>query len=615
MNKLLREIYDKLAFNFKSLILFELIYRLVGILIIYPLGRLIFYTAIELSGYEYITNRMFLDFLFKPTTLLMGVLFFIIISLYIVIEMVFLAIIFDYSHQKRDLSIASLLIIGSKRSLTTLKKYHILVIIPAALFFLILESFHLASIASTVNIPSYWLEQLENIDYLSVYSGLFLLILTVIFIETAFTLNYYSLEALPFKVAYKQSRMMLKNQRFWMIFEILFINILLSALLYILYALVVLLIGGIVYISRGQEFVLGFLLTLTYSLYYIIGIIATAILIPINYALLSTWYYTFKQNNHLRIKRIVTHYKDIELAKIKNYRRLFYTVIIIIFAINITNIFTIIYGEENISLLNPPSVIAHRGASIDAPENTISAFDEAINQGADALELDIRFTADGIPIVMHDRTLSRTTNETENSLVRHLTLAQIKALDAGQWFGEDFEDEAIPTLEEVLILYGQNTDLYIELKDYDEESEQLIVELIETYADIDRIKIMSFNDLQLIRFKELNPEIQTVLLVSTFYGNLSSLINKEYVDHFAFEQSLILNNPSYVDRIQSVNKGVYVWTVNNEEYIGEYAELYVNGIITDKPLITREIVYGEPNRSLLSRIINELFTTRNQGIN
>jgi glycerophosphoryl diester phosphodiesterase len=608
MGKLIKELYQKLNTNFKILILFEIVYRLFGVLIVFPLSRLLFYTAIDLSGFDFITNRMFIEFLFKPTTLFMGFILILLISIYIVIEMVFLAIIFDYSHRSVRISFKDLLLIGSLRSYKTIKRYHLLVILPAGLFFLIVETFHLASLASTITIPTYWIEQLSLRFNLSLILPLSYIIFVVIFIETAFTLNYYSIEGLSFKEAYNQSRKMLKRQRFWMVFELIFINIILSLILVIVYAVIIFIIGALVYISRGEAFVLGFLLTLTYSLYSVIGFIATAILIPLNYALLSTWFYTFKNHCNLPINREAISIKKQHLPKLGTFRRYFYAAIIIIFAINITNILSLVFIEERFDVLSPPEIIAHRGASIDAPENTFAAFEEAIYQGADALELDVRFTADGVPIVMHDRTLGRTTDAAFNIEVNELTLAQIQNLDAGGWYSEDFNGEPVPTLEAVLMRYGSDIDLFIELKDYDDATEVYIVELIEIHADLDRIKLMSFNELQLIRLKALNEEIESVLLVSTFYGNFSALINKPHIDHFAFEQSIVINNPTYVERIQSLNKQVFVWTVNDEEIISELSTLYVNGIITDKPLISREIIYSEPNRSLLTRIINDLFS-------
>ena len=94
-----------------------------------------------------------------------------------------------------------------------------------------------------------------------------------------------------------------------------------------------------------------------------------------------------------------------------------------------------------------PLVIAHRGASGDAPENAIAAFQLAVDLGADGIELDIRLTSDGVPVVIHDRKVDRTTSGI--GMIGRLSLAQVRELDAGTWFAPEFKGEGVPTLDDV----------------------------------------------------------------------------------------------------------------------------------------------------------------------
>jgi glycerophosphoryl diester phosphodiesterase len=107
-------------------------------------------------------------------------------------------------------------------------------------------------------------------------------------------------------------------------------------------------------------------------------------------------------------------------------------------------------------------VIAHRGASRDCPENTLAAFEEALRQGADGIELDVQLARDGVPVVYHDRTLVRAGGGRRG--VARLTLDELAALDAGSWFDERFRGQPIPALEEVLVRFGRRTTLLLELK-------------------------------------------------------------------------------------------------------------------------------------------------------
>src|SRR3954447_15867557 len=106
-----------------------------------------------------------------------------------------------------------------------------------------------------------------------------------------------------------------------------------------------------------------------------------------------------------------------------------------------------------------PAVCGHRGASGHAPENTLVAFRRAKELGATWIEFDVQLSADGIPIILHDDTLERTTNLGQQLRPTELTLAQLKDLDAGSWFSPEFAGEKIPTLEEVLQEFGDSLDM------------------------------------------------------------------------------------------------------------------------------------------------------------
>src|SRR5437867_7569994 len=119
-----------------------------------------------------------------------------------------------------------------------------------------------------------------------------------------------------------------------------------------------------------------------------------------------------------------------------------------------------------------PIIFAHRGASAYAPENTLAAFELALAQNADAIELDVKLSADGHAIVIHDPTVDRTT--AHHGRVRDLSLAELSALDAGSFFSEKFHGERIPTLEEVFETMGKRTFINVELTNYSTPHDHLV---------------------------------------------------------------------------------------------------------------------------------------------
>ncbi|MCX7879703.1 MAG: glycerophosphodiester phosphodiesterase family protein [Ignavibacteria bacterium] len=158
-------------------------------------------------------------------------------------------------------------------------------------------------------------------------------------------------------------------------------------------------------------------------------------------------------------------------------------------------------------------IVAHRGASGTAPENTLASFSEAIESGAHFIELDVQFTSDAVPIVFHDKGLSRTTNGM--GFASKMTFSQLRQLDTGKWFSSKFEGEKIPTLKEVFELIHNKILLNLEIKNLGDELEKKInniVNLIKEYDYIDKVVISSFYYDFLLLFKKLAPKIPTALI-------------------------------------------------------------------------------------------------------
>src|SRR5262249_37166430 len=109
-------------------------------------------------------------------------------------------------------------------------------------------------------------------------------------------------------------------------------------------------------------------------------------------------------------------------------------------------------------------IIAHRGASHESPENTLSSISKAIDLSVDCIEIDVRLSKDLVPVVIHDDTVERTNSPPLKRPISEMTLKEIKQLDAGSWYHSSFKNEPIPTLEEVLALDFKNCDLLIEVK-------------------------------------------------------------------------------------------------------------------------------------------------------
>jgi glycerophosphoryl diester phosphodiesterase len=401
----------------------------------------------------------------------------------------------------------------------------------------------------------------------------------------------------------------MKKKRLRMLLEFLVLNLVLNLVLFIIYFLLVALVGFLISLIRGQTIALGLTLTIIYALYSFVITLISFTLIPINYALISMWHHASDVKDVDTKKRIETlNVKPrLPLTK-KRVRRLVIIIIMGLIAINFTNVFTVLQRSTNqTEFFTYPEIIAHRGSSEDAPENTLAAIELALEQEADAIEIDVRMTSDGTVILMHDSTLERTTNDTQNRRVRDVTYEEIKTLDAGSWFSSDFEDEPVPTLEEVLELVGRRADLFIEMKDKSNAMNERVVALVEKYNVENTASILSDSESQLHAIKALNEDIETIMLISTFYGNITTLINDESIDHFALGFAFYINNDEYVTRMHDSNRKVYAWTVNTEDTIASLSRREVDGLITDRPIYAREQAYLKNASDFTTTVLELLF--------
>jgi glycerophosphoryl diester phosphodiesterase len=245
--------------------------------------------------------------------------------------------------------------------------------------------------------------------------------------------------------------------------------------------------------------------------------------------------------------------------------------------------------------ISQPVVFAHRGASAAAPENTLAAFKRGVEMGAPAIELDVKLSADGHVVVIHDQRVDRTTNGRGD--VGKLSLEEMQALDAGSHFSPQFAGEKIPTLAEVFEEVGTKIFINVELTNYASPGDGLserVAELVRRHAMQERVMFSSFHPLNLIRMRRLLPSVPSGLLAQQgthgrwargFIGRLVTPGNiHPYFDDVdqAFVQSQkTTNHPA---------RRIHVWTVNDPQDMRRLFDLGVDGIFTDYPDLALNIL-------------------------
>ena len=239
-----------------------------------------------------------------------------------------------------------------------------------------------------------------------------------------------------------------------------------------------------------------------------------------------------------------------------------------------------------------PILFAHRGASLYAPENTMEAFNLALQQGADGVELDARLSADGEVIVIHDPTVDRTTNG--HGRVATFRLTDLRALDAGSFFSEKFRGAQIPTLDEVFGVIGRQGIINVELKNYTTPRDHLVEKvcaLVQKHNLQNKVLFSSFFPSNLKRAAHLLPEVPRGLLaLSGWKGMWARSFGFMFGEYQALHPNITDVNAPQVARVHKLKRRIHVWTANAEQDLLRLKNWGVDGIITDDPLVAVRVM-------------------------
>jgi glycerophosphoryl diester phosphodiesterase len=232
---------------------------------------------------------------------------------------------------------------------------------------------------------------------------------------------------------------------------------------------------------------------------------------------------------------------------------------------------------------DPAFVAGHRGDRSSAPENTIVSLQAALDSTLEFAETDVQLTADGVPVLMHDPTVDRTTDGT--GPVGDFTLERLRTLDAGSWYSPAFAGVRVPTLEEFLVIFaGSNKKVLLELKDFWSKAEvSVATDLVYTAGVQDRVTFTTKNFTTLRNIEAVAPGFPRAIIMrllpaepvrlAQFYGAIAILTSLESLER----------NPQAVELMHAAGLGILLYTLNSEKRWSEALAFGVDGIVTDKP--------------------------------
>ena len=244
---------------------------------------------------------------------------------------------------------------------------------------------------------------------------------------------------------------------------------------------------------------------------------------------------------------------------------------------------------------NGPQIIAHRGASAQAPENTMAAFNEAWTQGADGIEGDFRLCGDGTIICMHDATLQRTAGDPRS--VDSISSADLQSLEAGSWMSEHHRGEPIPELTTILQTVPSGGRVFIELKSGPAIIPALVSCLDANHLALDQVVVIAFNDDVIRGLKAARPEVRCLLLQSfkqrdgSWHPTVTELIGRAAdcgADGLGVEARVEVVDAEFVQACHAAGLVLNVWTVDAPETARVLAECGVDTITTNRPALVRK---------------------------
>jgi glycerophosphoryl diester phosphodiesterase len=252
---------------------------------------------------------------------------------------------------------------------------------------------------------------------------------------------------------------------------------------------------------------------------------------------------------------------------------------------------------RSVQLSDDVVVVGHRGAAASAPENTLAAVRAAITEGADWIEIDVQETADGEVVVIHDRDLMKIAGVDLN--VWQATLADLAEIDVGSRFDPAFSAERVPTLRDVLDEAHGRAGVVIELKYYGHQDrlEARVAELVDQRGMADEVRVMSLERAGLEAMRALRPDWTLGLLAATALGNLTRV----EADFLAVNTSLA--SAGFIRRAHDRGKQVWAWTVNDPLAMSRLISLGIDGLITDRPALAREVLRERAGLSPVERLL------------
>lgn len=570
-------------------LIFALLYQLLS----FPIFLLVLdrglKAALAASGYSYLTAENLAEFLLEPWT----AVFLILLVLFGVLLMSVEAGAFLTAYQGtayfRRVTPLGMGLGGLEKTADEGKKRNGKVFLVIAAGGLFLNFVPLSLLLSRIKPVNFVLEELWALPWGPALLGAAVLLLFLWLWPRAFVLCYCMVEQKSYEDSLWHSRQMMKRRGLWITAMFLGLNLFLGLAMSGIYAL------GNLLVFLAAEIVVEPSLRLAarslamreveLALLFLYSILTSVV----NLGFFAGVYYQEEKKEHRLFapKKARKGWEDKGKIRIL-LAGLFCLSFFLLFQLGVNG------SRLRDDALMEIQITAHRGSSRSAPENTMAAIEAAVEEMADFAEVDVQETLDGVLVLCHDRTLKRIAGL--NRKITEMTFQQLQEIDAGSFFSDAFSGERIPALETVMEYAKGRINLNLELKNIGSSTSlpEKTAAMIQEWEMEEQCVVSSTSLDYLKRVKAADPDIRTGYIVAAAYG---SYYLEDCLDFISVRSSFV--SRAMVERVHEAGKAVHVWTVNSAAEMEEMKAAGVDNLITDYPVMAREICFSPEEEGIL----------------
>lgn len=592
-------------FNMANVVLFELILKAASFAVLIPLYSTFINLAVNLSGISYLTKETVKKFFQAPSTYALIFILFLFTAMCIIVDVSGISYAYHRANYMKKTSPFRMLLVGLRSAIRVLRPRNMPIFIFVLCYMPVIVNivfdFMLLNIKAPYIVDLVTVNAKVTVTVLALYA-----LLLIYSLRYTFLLHIYNVEKASFRKSIDKVDELLGKKRFELVGQVfLWLLAVVGVPVLIYYFYTGPFLGRVLTIDIAVKIV-----TMIYeSVKVVFSFIYVLIGLPIIYAYICNSYY-----NLVPAEEGAENIDDYEYdaKSISRQERRILAVIIALALILNTGFYTLKrlnIISINAQYLDKVTITAHRGDCSGAPENTLAAFELAIENGADIIELDVRQTKDGEIVVMHDESLKRVCGV--NKKVGKLTYEELMKYSPGKKYRgpneELYREEKIPTLQEVIDLVGDRAKLNIELKPAktDKNLSQKVAEIIGENNYYDNCFVASLTYGAIRRVKVADPEIKTVYVMAVAMGDFYDL---EYADGFSIKYRYI--NNEIIKQAHKRGKEVYAWTVDDKQILESMMLMNVDSIITNNPAKMRTSMYENYYGDTLIQRLNNYFDSQ-----